>query len=482
MRSLITDISIGPGAHAHVAELLGGWRGRVLLLLLTPLLLASSVTSLAQVEESFHYPPLFYRGENIVTIIDPSGSGIERVSVLMSREITLLSPSGFVTGCPDSLQLRFDVGSVTTGEIAFITISTCDGRTAYDTIRAEEWTVRHEYTGLIPLGSDTCIPCFIESTAPRVLDSITVDNPALSVNILEPRRGDRYQVIGNVRFSYEVCYNPRIVELRTDTIRLFFQRDYPVGDLDAYEIVKPITVASFEKAIVDTTPAISMVPAIPPLVDPTPFRNIVMPSAVSPKKGEFFYGNYALVGHLAGYGVTDRISLLGGGAFVPPFLAKLYLGTIGAKVEALRLGDLRLAGGAQLAFSSTKESDITTVAPYVVGSYGNDRRRASIALGYGIKRHVTPLESFNRNALVFGVGGNIEVGRGWKVAAEIYTIETSGVLPLLMTARRFGENFAIDFGLGVDLSQEIGIFFTDGLTGEIDSLPIAPYISGIWVF
>src|SRR5687768_7298407 len=119
MRSFITDISIGPGALARAAERRGGRRGGAFPLLIASLLLLSSATSRAQVEESHHYPPLFYRGENIVTIVDPSGSGIERVSVLMSREITLLSPSGFVTGCPDSLQLRFDVGSVTTGELAF---------------------------------------------------------------------------------------------------------------------------------------------------------------------------------------------------------------------------------------------------------------------------------------------------------------------------------------------------------------------------
>lgn len=423
-------------------------------------------------------PSVLYSGDNVVTIRNPNG--IERVNVSPSAGISVESP-GLIRGCPTEVRIRVHVQSVTTGEGVGFTIFDCRGGFNNERINAEDWTIRHEYTGTVEIGADTCIECFVESSALRLLDSITVRHPDLRVEIESARRGRHYRVIGGLRFRYNVCYRPTREENLTDTIYLHFQRDFPSGGLDDYVIRKPITLHAVQPPP-PPEPKKPPEPELPPLEDPTTFRNIVMPTAESPPKGKYFYGNFVVVGSLGAYGMTDRLSLLAGAVLVPDFISRLYLGTLGAKYEVVREGEFSAALGLQAAFSTTEDSDIRTIAPYAVVSYGNRRNRLSAALGYGLKRHVTPMETFNRNALTLALGGNVTIDRGWKLAGEIYAIETSGILPLIVTARRFSESFAFDFGLAMDLKGGSDIIFTDGLSGEIDKLAIAPVLSAMWRF
>ncbi len=445
----------------------------------SPLLLLFLIAAAAPAFGQFTLTPMIlYKGENVVTI--NSLSGIERINFSPTPGIRI-EPTGVIRGCPTMVQVRIVVESTTTGEGVDVTVFSCDGAFRSGRINAEHWTIRHENTGRVEIGADTCLECFIESDNPRELDSITVTHPDMRVEILAPLRGDHYRVLGGIRFRYNVCYRPESPGRGTDTILLHFRRDQPSGGLTTYTISKPV---SYQAVLPPPPPEVKEPPppALPPLVDPTTFRNIVMPTAESPPKGTFFYGNYMVAGNLGAYGVSDRFSLLAGGVIVPDFISRLYVGTLGAKYEFFRSGDLRVAVGGQIAFSSTEDSDIRTIAPYGVVSYGDESNRLSAALGYGLKRHVTPGETFDRNALTLALGGNMTIGRGWKLAAETYVIETSGILPLLVTARRFTESFAFDFGLGLDLKQGSEIFFTDGLTGEIDKLAIAPVLSAMWKF
>ena len=426
------------------------------------------------------YPSTLYSGENVLTIYSPRG--IERVSLTTTSNVIVRSSPGFLRDCPDSVQVRLYVSSVTSEEAAVLSIFECDGSYDTRTIPSEDWTIRHEYTGKVEVGSDTCLPCFVESTSPRILDSIVVHNPSVRVEIQERPYRKGYRVVGGLPFRYNICYRPEREESVTDTNYLHFKREEPNGGFDSYVITKPITLQGRLPDVPVSREDTVSVPLLPPLRDPTTFRNIVMPTAESPGRGAIFYGNYMVVGSLAGYGLTDRLSLLGGGVFVPEFISKLYLGTIGGKFEFVRSGKLRGAVGAQYAFSSSEDSDISTFAPYVVGSFGDHDHRISIALGYGLKRHITPLETFDRNALTVAVGGNTTIARGWKLAAEWYGIESSGVSPLVVTARRFTNSFAFDFGLGFDLSEGSDVLFKDAFSGEITKLSIAPVLSAMWVF
>ncbi|MGE3800484.1 MAG: hypothetical protein AB7H80_05645 [Candidatus Kapaibacterium sp.] len=424
------------------------------------------------------YPSTLYSGENVLTIYSPQG--IERVSLSTTAGITTISSPGFIRDCPDSVQVRLQVVSVTSDEAVTLTIYECDGKYGTATIQSEDWTIKHEYTGKVEIGADTCLRCFVESTSPRLLDSIVVRNSSVRVEIGEKPYRDIYRVRGGIPFQYNICYQPSREESVTDTIYLYFKRDMPNGGIDSYVIVKPLTLQSILPRV-DTSKAIPKI-ELPPLRDPTTYRNIVMPTAESPLQGKVFYGNYMIVGNIAGYGLTDRLSLLGGGVFVPDFISKLYVGTIGAKFEFLRTGLLSGAVGTQYAISSSEESDINTFAPYIVGSLGDHEHRVSIAAGYGLKRHVTSVETFNRNAFTVALGGYTTFSRGWKLAAEWYGIESSGVSPLVVTARTFTNKFAFDFGLGFDLAQGSDIFFKDAFSGEVTSLAIAPVLSAMWVF
>lgn len=441
-------------------------------------------TASAQAPDIQFAPPHLYNGKNVVTI--QAKSGIERVTGGGLRDITAELPSGLVRGCPKTVEFPVWVDDPVTDEILQLTVWDCDGGFRTITIPVEKWTIKTEYTGPVEIGTDTCLQCRIESSSLRWLDSITVSHPDLKVNILqEPGPDGLYQVRPYIPFRYEVCYTAPKPQTLVDTIFLHFEREFPTGGLYQYRIEKPIRMQGVdpppppepEKSDLGSTE-----PPLPPLKDPTTFRNIVMPTAVSPKRGDFFYGSYLIAGNLGGYGVTDRFSLLAGAVIVPDFIGPLYLGSIGAKYEFLSSESFRSAVGTQIAFSSTTDSDIRTIAPYVVGSYGNDRHMLSAAVGLGLKRHVTPLETFDRNAWTLAVGGNTTISRGWKLATEFYLIETSGIAPVAFSARKFTESFAFDFGFGLDLVGGSEIFFTDGLQGEITQLAFAPFISGMWVF
>lgn len=433
------------------------------------------------------YPSELYRGENLLTFTMPGG--IERIEIATTRYLIADRSTGILPDCPESVTIDVVARSVTNDDELTATIYGCDGRVDSVTVIVERWTILQEFTGAIEFGSDTCLTPRIESFSmpARILDTITVTNPNFTVDLVgldsvPHRRGpEGYVVRPGVPFFYRVCYTAREIGYGTDTILLRFRRVEPSGPHTHYTIAKVISWAGVEPegGIVEEPEEPTLVDRP---VDPTPFRNILIPSARSvPQKG-WFYGNYLLAGHLAGYGATDRLTLLAGGSFVPDFLARFYLGTLGVKYEVVRDGDFSLAAGLQVAFSSVPESDIRTIAPYGIATYGDDRSAVTVAAGYGFKRHFTPLEEFDRDAFVFGLGGNHEVGSGWKIAAELATIESSGILPLLVTARRFGDAWAIDFGLGMNLAGEAGISFNDALSGEIESLNIVPYLSGMWVF
>jgi hypothetical protein len=114
------------------------------------------------------------------------------------------------------------------------------------------------------------------------------------------------------------------------------------------------------------------------LTDPTTFRVLLMPSAKSPGEGTIFLANYDIAGWVLGYGLTDRLSLLGGFMFVPGVIDYNLVASAGAKYEFLRDGYLRMAAGAQVSFSQTEISTITISSPYVVASLCNDDQRANL--------------------------------------------------------------------------------------------------------
>ncbi|MBC8145552.1 MAG: hypothetical protein H7X80_08190 [bacterium] len=228
--------------------------------------------------------------------------------------------------------------------------------------------------------------------------------------------------------------------------------------------------------------AIEQIVFEPDVVDPTTFRNVLLPTARSIGDGRAFIASYDVAGVLAGYGLTDRLSVIAGGMYVPGFIGSPIVDvTAGAKYEFVREDYVRVAGGFQFNQSITDSSSIAVAAPYAVASIGDDDSRASVALSYAARRH-TPESGapFTREALVLAAGGDVRIARNWKVAAEGFVIEgidqqadesrggTSDVWGTTATVRYFGDQFALDAGALI--------------TGSRGTIGVAPVVSFVWVW
>lgn len=440
-------------------------------------LLAAITGSVAQAQLSV-YPSILYNGENIVTIKHPSG--IERIRATSTRGVQPFAPN--ITGCPKQVDVRVLVLNPNPQETVTFTVFDCDGKFSTVDIISENWTIRHERSGPVMIGRDTCLQCFITTSDEREVDSIFSTNPQYRV-IMPPKQDGKWIARGD-DFKYQVCFRAERPETRTDTIRLAMRRGQPNGGLTHYVIEKPVTTVSVPVPPPPPPPKISKKDSIrallPPLTDPTTFRNIIMPTAESLGKGRAFAGSYDVVGLIGGYGITDRLTVIGGGTYVPAAISQLLVGTVGAKWEFLREGEVSMAVGGHVGYSSIPESDITLAAPFAVASYGDRESRLNLAVGYTWKHHVTPFETFNRKAAVVGIGGDITLGRGFKMAAEGYILESSGIAPVVVSARWFGERWAFDAGLGADLANTEGLVFTSALGGAIKKVAIAPILSFLW--
>ncbi len=426
------------------------------------------------------YPTRLYPGDNVITVRNPAG--IERIQIDRSARTTVTMPK--ITGCPKEVEIRIALQGAVGQENLNMIVFDCSGSISSESLVSEDWNIRHERTGPVELNSDTCLQCRIESSSVKVVDSIVTEGEHLRV-VMPPKEGGEWVARGN-SFRYQICYSATAVESRNEMVRLYIRRDEPNGGLTNYVIEKPFTVTGVLPPPPPPPKKISRKDSIamtlPPLVDPTTFRNIIMPTAEPVGKGKTFLASYEVVGLLAGYGVTEKLTVMGGGAFVPEFVSKLVVGTIGARYEIFSEGDLKGAAGLQFGYTSIPESQISVTAPYAVLSYGDRENRLSLAVGYAWKRHVTPFETFNRNAAVLALGGDVTVARGWKIAAETYAIESSGLAPVAATVRWFSERLSIDAGLAVNLAADSDVRSTGALSGEIDNLPVAPIVSAIWVW
>ena len=208
----------------------------------------------------------------------------------------------------------------------------------------------------------------------------------------------------------------------------------------------------------------------PPIFDPTTFRRVLSPSARSLQKGDGFIGSYGLAGLLAGYAPIDRLTVIGGGAWVPPSIAEFSALSIGAKYTVVDDPDYRLAAGLQANRTTTSASAVTSVAPFVTGEIGTLDYGLGATVGYSWRRHLpsdTTITPFERQALLLGIGGEYRFARHWKVVGEAFWIDGTEFEPLGLTLRWFNNDLAIDAG-----------FVLDAVPNE--SLQIFPVISGVW--
>jgi hypothetical protein len=223
------------------------------------------------------------------------------------------------------------------------------------------------------------------------------------------------------------------------------------------------------------------------VTDPTTFRSVAVPNAIIPKGGSKVIGVYDFLGLMGSYSLTDNLMVLAGGALPTPDdwggVRGQMFGAYSIGVKAgLPIADrVNLAVGYQWGQSlfdqqSTQGTDskITVRVPYAAISYGDDDSRVSATLGYAYKHHATLSEEFDREAGLLAIGGDYRFATHWKVAGEIATMKTLGVVPIIATLRYFSNSYAIDLGVGY-----VGITTDENAAPAI---PLLPVLSGVFVF
>ncbi|MBC8144249.1 MAG: hypothetical protein H7X80_01620 [bacterium] len=424
-----------------------------------------------------YYPNEIYPGETIVTVTN--AAGIERIRFRSSANVRVTVPT--TTGCSTSVDVKVVVDDPVLIENVGFTVYDCTGEFSSETLTSDHWQILHHKIGPLAISRDTCTDASVsvDGTQRKVVDSMISDDP--SVRIVMPSKvSGEWAAEGSSPLPYRICFSPTIADTHTTQLRLYIKRRFPHKGLTNYMIAKPVTVAGFVPPP-PPEPEEPEDPGMPPLVDPTTFRNIIMPTAETMSKGKFFAGNYDIAGWIGGYGLTDNLMLLGGGAFIPEFVQKVAVGTLGAKYRALKIGLFEASVGAFGVYSSA-ETNISVFAPFGVLSFGSRAHRISIAGGYTWKNHSTDSTSFDENATVFAIGGDVTVKRGWKLLAETYFIEKSGLRPIAITSRWFGERLAFDLGFILDLEGTKGLQGNGALSGKIERIRAAPLLSLLMIF
>ncbi|HVK37943.1 MAG TPA: hypothetical protein VNA88_05390 [Candidatus Kapabacteria bacterium] len=456
--------------------------GLVVMLMLPAALAAQSA------DETRYYPEELYPGENIVTITNPNG--IERVSFRPSSGVKVTVPK--ILGCPKSVDVRVVVDNAVEQESVGFTTYDCRGGFGPQTLASTNWTILHHRIGPLAVGRDTCTDAMVSigvggaeglrTGSEKIIDSMVSDHPAVTI-VMPAREAGRWIARPGAPLPYRICFSSANPDTITTSLRLYIRRRQPHQGLTDYVIIKPVTALAFvpPPPPPPKKPDPNAGPVLPPLVDPTTFRNVLMPTAETLPQGRFFVGNFDLAGWLGGYGITDDLMVMGGGAYIPEFVQQVAMVTIGAKYRALSIGPVQASVAAQYAYSSS-ETDISVIAPFGVVSIGDRATRISVAAGYAWKRHTNDVTSFDENATAFAIGGDVSLKRGWKLLAETYFIEKSGLQPITVTSRWFGERFAFDLGLIVDLKGTSDIQGTGTLSGEIKEVRAAPLLSLVMIF
>jgi hypothetical protein len=455
---------------------------RPILAILLPLLLFAAHLRAQPADSSgvIVGPPELYPGPNVVTVRAAAGVRAIEIGGVVNAEVK----GGTVEGCPQSLDLPIDV--TTAGENAgvILRVTDCRGIASMRILAINTtWKLARVDFGDMEAWSRACrvFRVFWEGLpgeAAATIDSITVADPAAIINLPStlPTTVDNGKA-----YLYGVCYQAATPGVHAFPVTAWIRRRYPSGGYGTYAV--------------SDTGYVSVLPPPSRVTDPTTFRSVAVPNAIIPKRGRVVAGSYDLLGLMAGYAPTDNVMLLAAGAPpTPDDWGGVHNEMFGAYSVGVKGGleivdRLNVALGFQWGTSfydreSTPEdveSKIGISVPYAAVSYGDDDSRVSATLGYGFKHHrrydptkLFTVEEFDREVMIGALGGDYRLGEHWKIAGEIATMETLGVVPIIATGRYFTNSFAIDAGVAF-----LGITTGDG---QAPKIPVVPVVSALFVF
>lgn len=465
------------------------------------------------------------------------GSGWRRMRDGMRTPFLRVIKAPSFRRCAKKASLSLEIERVDLPITVRFRVTDCrGGRETYSLSLENTWNLFHEDFGTVTTADRPCHTFVVQADGGRFTVD-RVESPSRQFTIRYPFRAPPITIVGRKTYRYTVCFTPSRVGRVKVPIYVHIRRDQPVGRYTTYIVAdtayvnvvpsrsrpdpdpeperpvirqappkpkpKPpaappegptippqpdpvLTVAEPEQGdplVVEGSQEVFRDPGpIPgvilpeheePVFDPTTFRRILSPSARGVGRGRGFVASYDLAGLVAGYGLSDRVTLLGGGAWVPDPFGEIGAGTIGVKYTAVDDGALQVAGGIQTNLTASPASDITSVAPYLVADLGTLDWGVGGTLAYSWRRHVpsdTTIAPFERRAVILGIGGHYRFARHWKLAGEGFFVDGAEFQPGAITLRWFNDRVAVDGGLALDLLP------------DDDRLRLYPLLSGIWTF
>lgn len=213
-------------------------------------------------------------------------------------------------------------------------------------------------------------------------------------------------------------------------------------------------------------------------------QTFITPNAHSFGEGHTFLASYMVAGLQLNHGVTDWLSINGGGVFAPFLPTPVLTGTAGLKVTPLQSEMFGIAAGVQGVYSEVVK--VTRIAfPYVVATYGGWESQFSILAGYSIKNEEDSVgfKYTAENALI-AVAGALRVGENLKLMSELFFIQDFAIVPAVFSMRYFDKNLTIDAGVVVSL-YTAGTARTTKTLGEYvfnTEFKLIPMVSGSYHF
>ncbi len=199
--------------------------------------------------------------------------------------------------------------------------------------------------------------------------------------------------------------------------------------------------------------------------NPNATRLFFAPTGRSLNRGEGYVADYYIFFPMIAYGVTDRISLGGGGSLFPGAGIKNQILYFTPKVGLLRGEKLNLAAGILLAKMPgfwADEAQITGIL-YGVGTFGPPDACVTAGLGYGFEG-----AEFATKPMVM-LGGELRASRRLSFVSENWIFPGADEPLVSYGIRLFGETMSVDLGFITAL-------------GENALIPGLPYIDFVFKF
>lgn len=184
--------------------------------------------------------------------------------------------------------------------------------------------------------------------------------------------------------------------------------------------------------------------------DPLASQAFLTPTARAFGGGHLFLMDYLVAGLQMNYGVTDWLSLNGGGLFAPFLPTAISTATAGLKITPYASDLFTVAAGVQGVYSYVTKVD-RIAFPFVAATYGTWESELTLLGGVAYQR--TSMDTLgislpeNLTNAIIAVAGDMRVGENLKAAIEFVWIGDFGIVPTTFSVRYFENDFTIDVGI-----------------------------------